>query len=265
MKKTERETHLLKIGENIVFGKSGVDYELEPGVVYVPKVDYMSEEIQLNFGNSLTMPEKMYMPDSDEKFIDKTLNSFDVSVRTMGVLLAGLKGTGKTVMAKAIAERSKLPILTIDNSLHPNYLKKLFSKLENTSMCIIFDEFDKLGERYDSDQILRVLDGVSSSGRHLVLFTCNNTDDVNTYMLDRCGRIRYYREFKEMSPSLINEILNDRLDDKTEVTPLTDFIVKNFNLVSFDNITAFADEINNYPNETYEDLFKDMNIASKCE
>jgi len=263
MEKTAKETHLLKIGDAIVFGKSGVDYTLEPGTVYVPKVDYMSEEIQLNFGNSLTMPEKMYIPESDKKFVNKVLDSYALSTRTMGVLLAGLKGTGKTVMAKHIAKQSNLPILTVDNSLHPNFLKTLFTKLENTPMCIIFDEFDKLGERYDSDQILRVLDGISSSGKHLVLFTCNETENVNAYMLDRCGRIRYYREFDEMNPSMITEILTDRLVDKSEAKVLTDFIVKNFSIVSFDNITAFVDEVNNYPNDTYEELFRDMNISPK--
>lgn len=263
MEKTKRETHLLKLGDSIVFGKTGVDYNLEPGIVYVPKVEHYTEEISLLFGNALTLPGKLYTPTSDQKFIDKVLYGYSVSEKTMGVLLAGEKGTGKTVLAKQIATVSNLPILTVDNTLPPNYLKQLFSKLENTPMCVIFDEFDKLGERYDSDQILRVLDGISSSGKHLILFTCNNPEAVNEYMLDRCGRVRYYREFDEMSPSMINEILSDRLEDKSEAKPLTDFITKNFGLVSFDNVASFADEVNLFPNETYEDLLKDMNISTK--
>ena len=130
-------------------------------------------------------------------------------------------------------------------------------------MCVIFDEFDKMGEKYDSDSILRVLDGISSAGKHLILFTCNNVDMVNEYMLDRCGRIRYYREFEEMGPSMISEILTDRLEDKSEVKPLTDFIMANFGLLSFDNIASFADEVNLFPNDTFEELFSDMNISEK--
>ena len=82
-------------------------------------------------------------------------------------------------------------------------------------------------------------------------------------MLDRCGRIRYYREFEEMGPSMISEILTDRLDDKSEVEPLTDFIMANFGLLSFDNIASFADEVNLFPNDTFEELFSDMNISEK--
>ena len=263
MEKTKNETHLLKIGEDIMFGKTGVDYQFEIGTVYVPGLDPRSGELKLNVGNSLTLPEKMYITKNDDKFTKKVLKSYEDAEKTLGVLLAGTKGTGKTVMAKQIAKLSELPILTIDNNLHPSYLKELFSKLENTPMCILFDEFDKFGERYDSDQILRVLDGVSSSGKHLLVFTCNETDEVNEYMLDRCSRIRYYREFDEMSPSMISEILNDRLNDKSETKPLTDFIVKNFGLVSFDNVASFADEVNEYPDATFEELFEDMNISTK--
>lgn len=261
--KTNNNIQLLKLGEDIIFGKTGVDYAFEPGKVYVPKIDRYSGEVRLNIGNELTLPEKLYTPKSDEKFINKVLNTYQREGKTTGILLAGTKGTGKTVMAKEIAMKSNLPILTIDNSLNPIYLKSLFVKLENTPMCVIFDEFDKLGERYDSDSLLQVFDGVSSSGKHLLILTCNDTNDVNEYMLDRCSRVRYYREFEEMTVSMITEILEDRLEDKSEVKVVTDFIVANFGLVSFDNVAAFADEINAYPTDTLEELFEDMNISSK--
>lgn len=261
--KTNNNIQLLKLGEDIIFGKTGVDYELVPGTVYVPKVERYSDDIKLNIGNELTLPERLYTPKNDEKFINKVLKTYTREGKTTGVLLAGTKGTGKTVMAKEIAVKSNLPILTIDNSLHPSYLKGLFAKLENTPMCVIFDEFDKLGERYDSDFILQVFDGVSSSGKHLLILTCNDVNNVNEYMLDRCSRVRYYREFEEMTVSMITEILEDRLNDKSEIKPVADFIVANFGLVSFDNVATFADEINAYPTDTFEELFADLNISEK--
>ena len=265
MKQTNKtnEVQLLKLGEDIIFGKTGIDYKFQPGTVYVPTTDRFSDEVKLNIGNSMQMPEKLYVPKDDKKFINKVLTTYNNSNVTTGVLLAGTKGTGKTVMAKTIAIESGLPILTIDNSLHPRYLKTLFSKLESTPMCVIFDEFDKLGDRYDSDYILQVFDGVSSSGKHLLLLTCNETDDVNQYMLDRCSRVRYYREFEEMSPSMIAEVLKDRLNDKSDVDSIVDFVIANFGLISFDNVASFADEINAYPEDSLEDLFKDMNISEK--
>lgn len=259
----KNNVQLLKLGDNIIFGKTGIDYQFESETVYVPHVDRMTDEISLKISSKLQLPEKLYTPKSDGRFIEKVLKSYNSASKTMGVLLAGEKGTGKTVMAKQIAVQSGLPILNIDNSLRPCYLKNLFAKLEETPMCVIFDEFDKMGENYDSDYILQIFDGIASSGKHLLILTCNDTDGINSYMLDRCGRVRYYREFDEMSPSMVTEILNDRLNDKKEVSSLTDFIVENFGLVSFDNVASFADEVNNYPTDTFEDLFKDMNISSK--
>lgn len=262
MEKTNK-THLLKIGNSIVFGSSGVDYTLENGVIYIPETDRFSDDVKLTISTTMNLPEKLYTPNSDAKFMNKVITSFKNSPKTLGVLLAGEKGTGKTVMAKNIAKESGLPIITVDGSFRPHKLKALMSNLEDVSTCIIFDEFDKLGDDYNTDYMLQVFDGIMSSGKHLVLFTCNETEDVNSYMLDRCSRVRYYREFGEMSPSMVAEILKDRLDDKENVSEITDFIMDKFGLVSFDNVASFADEINAYPNDSYADLFKDMNISER--
>ena len=124
-------------------------------------------------------------------------------------------------------------------------------------------EVDKLGENYDDDYLLKVLDGINSSGKKLMLFTCNDSEDINEYLKDRCSRIRYWKNYEETSASMIQTVLEDKLEDKTEAGPLTDFILQNFACVSFDNVASFADEVNDYPNDTYEDLFKDMNLSSK--
>ena len=118
-------------------------------------------------------------------------------------------------------------------------------------------------EDYDDDYLLRILDGANSSGKKLVLCTCNDEDEISPYLKDRCSRIRYWKKFDEISASMIQEVLEDKLTDKTEVKPLTDFILEEFGVASFDNINAFVDEVNAYPNETYESLFNDMNLTSK--
>ena len=95
------------------------------------------------------------------------------------------------------------------------------------------------------------------------MLTCNDDDEISEYLIDRCSRIRYWREFEEMSPSLIMEVLNDKLNDKKEVKSLTDFIKDNFEVCSFDNIVSFVKEANNYPTTTFEESFEDMNLSSK--
>lgn len=262
----ENNKNFLKIGNKIAFRPviEGLEYNLEPNKVYTVELDRYTDEINFTIAPDLVMPEKVYETEDSSKFVDRVINSFNKSKDgTTGVMLSGLKGSGKTITAKMIALKSNLPIILIDKSFRPSFLSKLFNKLAETNACILFDEVDKLGEDYDDDYLLKILDGANTCGKKLVLCTCNKSDDISEYLKDRCSRIRYWKEFDEMSPSLIQKILEDKLDDKDEVKSLTDYIVSNFGVVSFDNVVSFADEVNEYPNETYEELFRDMNLSSK--
>ena len=166
-------------------------------------------------------------------------------------------------MAKSIANGSNLPIINIDKSIRPWALKVLVELLGDTNICFMFDELDKILEDYDDSALLQILDGADTKGKHMILFTCNNEEYISEYLIDRCSRIRYWRKFDEMSPSLIMEVLNDKLNDKKEVESLTDFIKDNFEICSFDNIASFINEVNNYPTATFEELFEDMNLTPK--
>lgn len=255
----------LKVGDKVVFKPTtdGLDYELESGKVYTVDVDKWSDEITFKIAPDFSMPKKIYETAEDSRFINKVLNYYNKSEEgTTGVMLSGLKGSGKTITAKNIALQSGLPIILIDKGFRPSLLIKLFNRLTDVDACFMFDEIDKLGEDYDDDYLLKILDGANTSGKKLVLCTCNDPDDVSEYLKDRCSRIRYWREFDELSASMIQTILEDRLDDKKEVKTLTDFIIENFAVISFDNIASFVDEVNEYPTTTYEELFKDMNLSS---
>ena len=256
----------IKMGEDVHFKSSteGLDYDLENGKVYIVKSERWSDAVYLRLAPDLQMPEKVYKTENDIKFINRVLNHYNKSEDgTTGVMLSGLKGSGKTIMAKEIALESNLPIILIDSSVSPSRLVDMFNRLGDTDVCVVMDEVDKLGEDYDDDYLLKILDGINTTGKKLVVCTCNDTDDVNEYLFDRCSRIRYWREFDELQPSMIQEILNDKLNDKEETKPLTDFIVENFSCISFDNIISFAEEVNDNPQDTFEELFSDMNLSSK--
>lgn len=260
------EKKFLKVGKsvNFKFNTEGLECDLTPGMVYNIKVDHFTDAISLEESSGLSLPSKVYCTQRDERFIDKVINSYNLSESGFtGVMLAGLKGSGKTVMAKIIANKSGLPIINIDKNIRPYILRNLVEKLDDTSVCFLFDELDKVLTDYDDSVLLQVLDGFDTKGKHMILFTCNDDREISEYLIDRCSRIRYWREFKEMSPSLIMEVLNDKLNDKKEVKSLTDFIKDNFEVCSFDNIASFVKEANDYPTTTFEELFEDMNLSSK--
>lgn len=256
----------LKVGKNVSFkfNTNGLECDLTPGVVYNIKVDSYTKVVSLEETAPFSMPSKVYCTSRDKRFIDKVLNSYKLSENGFtGVMLSGLKGSGKTIMAKSIANESNLPIINIDKSIRPWALKVLVELLGDTNICFMFDEIDKLLEDYDDSALLQILDGADTKGKHMILFTCNNEKYISEYLIDRCSRIRYWRKFDEMSPSLIMEVLNDKLNNKKEVESLTDFIKDNFKICSFDNIASFINEVNNYPTTTFEELFEDMNLTSK--
>ena len=256
----------LKVGKNVSFkfNTNGLECDLTPGMVYNIKVDSYTRVVSLEETTPFVMPSKVYCTSRDKRFIDKVLNSYKLSENGFtGVMLSGLKGSGKTIMAKSIANESNLPIINIDKSVRPWALKVLVELLGDTNICFMFDELDKLLEDYDDSALLQILDGADTKGKHMILFTCNNEECISEYLIDRCSRIRYWRKFDEMSPSLIMEMLNDKLNDKKEVESLTDFIKDNFEICSFDNIASFINEVNNYPTTTFEELFEDMNLTPK--
>ena len=178
------ENNFIKVGNKIVFKPEtdGLDYSLESGKVYTIEIDRYTDEITFNTAPDIVLPEKVYTTDDDNKFIDRVLNYYNKTTdNTIGVMLSGLKGSGKTIMMKRIAVASELPIILIDKSFYPSQLVKLFNKLADTKVCVLMDEVDKLGESYDDDYLLKVLDGINSSGKKLMIFTCNNEEDVNEY------------------------------------------------------------------------------------
>src|SRR5207245_11489661 len=83
-----------------------------------------------------------------------------------GVLLVGEPGTGKTLLAKAIAGEADVPFFSISGSdfvemfvgVGASRVRDLFKQAKDNSPCIIFlDELDAVGRRRGS--------GFSSGGR----------------------------------------------------------------------------------------------------
>ena len=159
------ESKFIKVGNSISFKSKtdGLDYNLEAGKVYTVTVDNYTDIISLNIAPDLQLPAKIYETNEDKTFISKVINRYKTTAEgTTGVLLSGLKGSGKTVMIKNIAVQSELPIILIDKGFRPRFMTKLFNELADVEVCVIFDEIDKLGEDYDDDYLLRILDGANS-------------------------------------------------------------------------------------------------------
>ena len=126
-----------------------------------------------------------------------------------GVLLIGAPGTGKTLLARAVAGEAKVPFFSISGSefvemfvgVGASRVRDLFSKAKKNSPCIIFiDEIDAVGRRRGSgmggghdereqtlNQILVEMDGFEQ-GQNVIVLAATNRADVLDPALLRPGR-----------------------------------------------------------------------------
>lgn len=253
----EKNAEFVKSGNRILPKPNGTDYNLINGKAYDLKWDDWSDMAYLAENGELNLPSKIYELNEDKIFKKRVLNIFNNHENSIGVMLAGTKGTGKTMLAKVIAKESNLPIIIVDSQFPTTRLIGFFKQF-STPVCVIFDEIEK---NFNTGRMLDFLDGVEKTTKKLVLMTCNELDKVSEYLQDRCSRIRYVRKYGindnlAFLPMLIEnkEIKNAEIVRK--------FVEERFKLPSIDNMNAFLNEVKDLEDEdiSLDDIVKYMNI-----
>lgn len=146
--------------------------------------------------------------------------------------------------------------MVIDPGVSTLSIEPFFAKTD-TPCCIIFDEVDKY---WNTRHLLTFLDGVKPTCKKLVICTCNKEKDIDEYLNDRCSRIRYKRMFDSLDKDAITVVINDIIDDSEKAIKARDFLITHANLLSYDNVTIFAEEIRNNPTESFASILEDLNI-----
>ena len=246
----------VKVGNIITPQSQGLEYELEAGRCYYLKYDKYEDKSFLLRNGELTLPKKIYGGTGLE---ERILKSFNSSNKSVGVLLEGLKGSGKTLFSKVLAKKSGLPIIIVDEEYPVLRAVEFFAKIEQP-ICLLFDELEKNTYFWRTDKLLKLLDGVQPGPKKLTIMTCNNIDNLDDNLKDRCSRIRYYIHYDGLSLSSIQEIVNDVIENESNKIGLADKIFNNIKTKSYDNIISICKEINIFPDMLFEDIMSIMNI-----
>ena len=207
------------------------------------------------------------------KKADKVFKAYEASTRSIGVLMSGKKGIGKTMMARIICERANqigLPVIMV--SFNKPGLAHFLGTITQPAL-VLFDEFEKMfssrnfmssdgdsNEAGGSPEMLSLLDGLYNS-KWLFVFTCNRTYDMSSYLLGRPGRIHYHFKFSEPSEDEIREYLTDNIPaDKHDQIPEVVAFSK-YAEINYDALRAIAFEFN--LGGDFREFISDINIDRK--
>ena len=227
-----------------------------PKGIYEVKVS-MTGFYLSKIAESFTFDYKLY--GLNQKFIDYVLKTYENTTGNLGVLLDGIKGTGKTVVAKELCNRLQLPVVLVQ-SMGSDTNSKLIKYL-STSIdfdCIFFfDEYEK--EFKNSSDVLSFMDGTYNSIYRKVFLLTTNELNVDPNLLGRPSRIRYKKSFSNLSEEVTREILNDILEDKTAIEKVIE-LTHSMNIITIDLIKAIATEINIHGVEALPNIKETFNI-----
>lgn len=242
-------------------------------------VQVSREGLVLEKEKDIELPKKIYGELNDiSKHILNTFNSR--KNKTTGVLLSGIKGTGKTLLANLLCKNSNLPVIKIAN---PDDLETIidFLKSLDTPYVLFIDEFEKkfpanfsTGNKNDTTtplyNFLSFLDGGDTTQK-LVILTVNRVNVITPELLERPSRIFYHYKYSGLTELEIEEYMNDYLDTnypvKKQLEEVKNVIreelstMTSFGGLTFDMLTAILEEICRYPKIPLTNLLTNLNIG----
>lgn len=206
--------------------------------VYKLEQDPRSGELYLSqVQDAFEFPYKIY--GIETKFISRVIKTYANTTGNLGVLLNGVKGTGKTVTAKQICNKLNLPVIIIHEMYGgiPGFMNDI-----QQDVVIFIDEYEKIYKDRDHS-VLTIMDGAMDNGFRKVFLLTTNELWINDNLIQRPGRVRYLKTYNDLSLDVIMEIVDDKLLHKKFREATIEFLSE-LETITVDIVKAVIEEIN---------------------
>lgn len=245
-----------------IYGDDLKTYDQLPAATY--KVDFhpMQGFSLEKIDNFESKEQKIYGSHAEK--IEKVLRSYDKFERSLGLILSGNKGMGKSMFVQLIAEAvvaRGIPVVMVTKA-YPGIAD--FIEEIDQEVLVVFDEFEKMfnprNDKAESqDNLLGLFDGTSQKKR-MYAITVNDLYKVNEFMLSRPGRFHYHIRFDYPTASEIEIYLRDKIDSKYygQIKHVVSFA--NRVKLNYDSLRAIAFELNE--GYTFRSAIGDLNILA---
>lgn len=253
--------YFLKTGNTYrVTDEATIDITRElPAGNYTVKQD-MQGNLFLEEIDTFGSPKKIY--GDTMRNVARILTTFADRPAATGVMLTGEKGSGKSLLAKMLsitAARDGVPTIVINRPWRGDEFNTLIQTISQPCI-VLFDEFEKVYDREEQEEILTLLDGVYPT-KKLFVITSNDSYRVDQHLRNRPGRIFYLIEYKGLEADFIREYCEENLNAQE----YTDTIVKIssiFSAFNFDMLKAMVEDMNRY-NESPQEVLKVLNVKQE--
>lgn len=250
-----------------------------PAAVYTLMFDAEHGIVYLKPENNFKLPKRVY--GNVTTHADRFLRAYELGDKNVAALLIGDPGSGKTLTLKTVVHKAvelDMPAVLVNENFPPEVLVG-FMNTVSQNMLVVFDEVDKTyaednangnGQRISQNQraLLTLLDGVSTGGKKLYMFTANDYEMISRYMKDRPSRVRYTIHFERITLDIVRDFVTSNLKDKDEShlhafvhmalcdggSGYSEYASKGMN---FDSMSEYVTEMNNF-GESLTDVLKLM-------
>jgi len=220
---------------------AGTSAPLVPNGIYKLMCDPDTSQLYLSFiQEKFKLPNKLY--EMDTQLIHHVTRYCEHTTNNLGVLLSGVKGSGKTVTAKQLCNTLDLPVILITRPYTslPSFINDL-----KQNVVFFVDEYEKVFCNPNESLLLTVMDGALDNGFKRVFLLTINEMYISANLLERPGRIRYHKKYEDLSLDTIRMVLDDCLLYKQHYDETLRFISE-LQTITIDIIKALIDEVNTF-------------------